>query len=77
MLGLWQTNWRAAGFPFAARLEELHALETLEDGTLATNGAAGLKAVVLGHDGKWFGLERGARKLGASRTLGNPKIPAF
>lgn len=74
MLGLRKTDWATTGFPFAALFEELHALETLENGTLSADGRAGLEAVVLGHDRKkGFELNRGARKLGAMIGDGNAK----
>ena len=51
VFGLRKSNWGLAGFPFAALLEQLDALEALEDGTFAADGGAGLEAVVLGHLG--------------------------
>jgi hypothetical protein len=47
VLGLWKTHWGLAGFPLAALLEKLDALEALEDGAFAADGGIGLKAIVL------------------------------
>jgi hypothetical protein len=38
VLGLRKTDWGFALFPFAALFKKLHALETFENGTLATDG---------------------------------------
>ena len=43
MLGLRQTDRGFSRFPFAALLEQFHALETLEDGTLAADGGCGFE----------------------------------
>ncbi len=51
MLGLGKAHRGTAGFPFAALLEQLDALEALEDGTGAADGGIGLEAIVLGHLG--------------------------
>jgi hypothetical protein len=51
VFGLRQADGRAAGFPLATLLEKLDAFETLEDGTLATDGSTGFEAVVFGHRG--------------------------
>jgi hypothetical protein len=54
VLGLWQADRAAAGFPFATLFEEFDTLEALEDGAFAADGGAGFEAVVLGHRGMWF-----------------------
>ncbi len=72
LLGLRQADGSAAFLPFATGFEQLDALETLEDGTLAADGGAGLETVVLGHRVRWL-KNRGARNLGATRSHGNPK----
>jgi hypothetical protein len=51
VLGLRQSDWGLAGFPFAALLEEFDALEALENGAFAADGGIGLEAIVLGHLG--------------------------
>jgi hypothetical protein len=51
VLGLRKAHRGLAGFPFAALLEKLYALEALEDGTFAADGGIGLEAIVLGHLG--------------------------
>jgi hypothetical protein len=51
VFGLRKADWGFAGFPFATLLEELDALEALEDGTFAADCGAGLEAIVLGHLG--------------------------
>lgn len=43
VLGLRQTDRGFPGFPFAALLKQFHALETLEDGTLAADGGCGFE----------------------------------
>jgi hypothetical protein len=72
LFGLRQAHGGAAGFPFAAGLEELDAFETLKNGTFAADGGAGFETVVLGHRVRWF-ESRGGRKLGARDVHGNPK----
>jgi len=59
VFGLGQTHRGAAVFPFAALPEQLDALETLENGTLAADGGAGLETVVLGHRVRWFEIAGG------------------
>jgi hypothetical protein len=46
--------------PLAALFEEFDAFKTLEDGTLAADGGAGLETVVLGHRVRWFEIAGGA-----------------
>jgi hypothetical protein len=52
VLGLWQADRGAAGFPFATLLEKLDALEALENGAFAADGGACFEAVMLGHRGR-------------------------
>ena len=77
MFGLRQTDRRAAGLPFAALLEELHALEALENGTLATNGAAGLEAVMLGHDGKMVRVGTRGAETRSDPDAWQPENPSY
>lgn len=48
-LSLWKTNWALTLLPLTAIFHELYAFETLEDGTLAANGASSLECRVLRH----------------------------
>ena len=50
-LGLGQTDDLAAVFPLTAFLEQLDALETLQDVAFSDNGASSSKTAMLGH--KW------------------------
>ena len=67
MLGLSETDGGLAVLPLATLFEQLDALETLEDGTLAADFGVVLEAVVLGHGfGEVEGLcERRNRLAGA------------
>ena len=90
MLGLGQTDGGLVCLPFAPLLEELDALESLEDGTLAADLGVVFEAVVLGHSFRlrrvWLRRVEGSRateksrrggKLGAACGAGNAKKPFF
>ena len=54
VFGLREAHGRAAGRPFTALPEQFDSLETLENGTLATNRGVGFETVMLGHRLRWL-----------------------
>ena len=68
VLGLGETDGGLVALPFATLLEQLDALEALEDGTFAADFGVILEAVVLGHG---FGELRVSRALEGCRGAGN------
>jgi hypothetical protein len=53
-LGLAEPHYAVAGLPLAALLEQIDALEALEDVAFDDEAAAGFQAVVLGHGKGWI-----------------------